>query len=737
MKKVVTLATTLILVIIMFMIGSISTSALTSGDFEYEILSAEDMTCRITKYKASGTEVVIPEKIDGYTVIEIGNHAFAMTYNPSANKLERVEFGETIKKMGEDCFDTCTKLKEVYYNGTIDDWCKIDFEDGEANPLRFAKQFYIDKQLVVAVVLSEEIEKINDYAFNYYDGIESISFPDALQSIGKEAFYQCSNLKNALIPDSVTSIGESAFAFCNLSYVRIPGGVKTIADKAFGWNGDNLTCIEICEGVEYIGKYAFYANEKLKELKLPKSLIAIDDFAFGLCQNLQSVVIYDNVTTIGNEAFWSCNSLTNVELGKGVTTIESFAFQGCYRLESIIIPESVKTMGGSVFAGASSLKSIVIPKNVSTMGYGIFEGCSALESAIIEGEISTIPQSAFDGCYNLKNLAIPASVKTIEDRAFYDCYLEEIYFAGDEETWNTIEFCGENSKPDSALIHFNVGVEDLESHWSEFITTVEPTCTVDGIAESTCECGHAKTQPISALGHEFSDEFTVDENPTYNTDGTKSRHCVRGDARVDETFIPKLSIAAQKYTGFYKAKGCWYYFNKGQMVINAWKKDSVSWCYLGADGKMVTNKWVRDSVSWCYVGSNGYCVTNKWVADSVGWCYLGSDGRMVTNKWIRDSVGWCYVGADGYCVTNQWVKDSVGWCFLGPDGRMVTNAIVTDSHGVCCVGADGYWAFEVLIYDGYGYRYFDKTGYMVTNAWLEIDGEYLYADYDGYLYVVE
>ena len=177
MKKVVTLATTLILVIIMFMIGSISSSALTSGDFEYEIISTEDMTCKITKYKASGTEVVIPEKIDGYTVIEIGNHAFAMTYNPSANKLERVEFGETIKKMGEDCFDTCTKLKDVYYNGTIDDWCKIDFEDREANPLRFAKQFYIDEQLVVDVVLSEEIEKINDYAFNHYDGIESIAFP--------------------------------------------------------------------------------------------------------------------------------------------------------------------------------------------------------------------------------------------------------------------------------------------------------------------------------------------------------------------------------------------------------------------------------------------------------------------------------------------------------------------------------------------------------------------------------
>ncbi len=738
MKKLATLVTTFLLVAIMFMVGSISSSALTSGDYEYEILSTEDMTCRITKNTSRNSEVVIPEKIDGYTVVEIGKQAFKYEAIPGyASGIKRIRFGANIKTIGEKAFDLCLDLEEVYYGGTIDDWCEISFGDGIANPLNFAGKLYINEEIVKDISFSDNVEKIKDFAFYGYEALERVSFSDSLKSIGKSAFSNCSNLKSAPLPGSITEIGNGAFFWCSLSEVVVPGTVKTIGDSAFYRNEYSLLKVEICEGVENLGKSAFAYNPKLKEVELPESLITIGESAFDYCQSLEKIEIHDNVTRIEKNTFSRCENLKEVKLGKNIWFIGNNAFKECTKLESINFPEKISSIGSYAFERAKSLKSVVFPKDLNSIGVCAFEECYKLETVIFEGDfIYEIKSSVFENCA-INTLVLPSSVRTIGEDAFKLCDFGDVFFTGSESEWNAISIGENNEELEAANKHFNVGAEDWNSHWGEFVTKVEPTCTVDGIAESTCECGHSKTQPISALGHEFSDEFTVDENPTYNKDGTKSRHCVRGDASIDETFIPKLSIAAQKYTGFYKAKGCWYYFNKGQMVINAWKKDSVSWCFLGADGKMVTNKWVRDSVGWCYVGADGYCVTNKWVADSHGWCYLGADGRMVTNKWVRDSVGWCYVGANGYCVTNQWVKDSVGWCFLGPDGRMVTNAIVTDSHGVCCVGADGYWAFEVLIYDGYGYRYFDKTGYMVTNAWLEIDGEYLYADYDGYLYVVE
>ena len=133
------------------------------------------------------------------------------------------------------------------------------------------------------------------------------------------------------------------------------------------------------------------------------------------------------------------------------------------------------------------------------------------------------------------------------------------------------------------------------------------------------------------------------------------------------------------------------------VVNDGWVNEGGKWAYY-ENGVRITNKWVKDSVGWCYLGADGYCVTNKWVADSVGWCYLDGQGRMVTNKWVMDSVGWCYLGADGYCVTNKWVADSKGWCYLDSNGRMVTNKWVKDSVGWC------YWAPMAIASPTSGWR---------------------------------
>ena len=199
--------------------------------------------------------------------------------------------------------------------------------------------------------------------------------------------------------------------------------------------------------------------------------------------------------------------------------------------------------------------------------------------------------------------------------------------------------------------------------------------------------------------------------------------------------------------GWVNEDGKWAYYQNGAKVTNKWMKDSVGWCYLGADGycvtnkwvadsvgwcyldgngRMVTNKWVMDSVGWCYLGNDGYCVTNKWVADSKGWCYLDGNGRMVTNKWVKDSVGWCYVGGDGYCVTNKWVADSKGWCYLDGNGRMVTNKWVKDSKGWCYIGEAGYCLTNTWVKDSVGWCYLDANGRMVYNTW--VGGDYVGAD---------
>ena len=48
-------------------------AGITSGDFQYEVLSETDKTCEITYYTGSATTLDIPSELDGYTVTSIGD----------------------------------------------------------------------------------------------------------------------------------------------------------------------------------------------------------------------------------------------------------------------------------------------------------------------------------------------------------------------------------------------------------------------------------------------------------------------------------------------------------------------------------------------------------------------------------------------------------------------------------------------------------------------------------------
>ena len=194
-----------------------------------------------------------------------------------------------------------------------------------------------------------------------------------------------------------------------------------------------------------------------------------------------------------------------------------------------------------------------------------------------------------------------------------------------------------------------------------------------------------------------------------------------------------FTVPAPK-NGWVKESGKWFFFENGNMVTNKWKKDSIGWCYLGADGAMKTNAWVMDSYGWCYVGANGYCVTNKWMQDSTKkWCYLNANGNMVVSSWVLDGGKWYFMDANGYMVTNKWMKDSIGWVYLGSNGYMMTNAWVMDSFGWCYVGADGYAVTNTWKMDSHGWCYLGNEGSQVKNNWVFSGGKWYFIDADGYM----
>jgi hypothetical protein len=85
-----------------------------------------------------------------------------------------------------------------------------------------------------AVVISNFVTSVGDYAFSGCTGLTGVTIPDSVTSIGEETFNDCTSLGSVLFSGSLTNIGYFAFEGCNsLTTVTIPGSVSGIGYGAF------------------------------------------------------------------------------------------------------------------------------------------------------------------------------------------------------------------------------------------------------------------------------------------------------------------------------------------------------------------------------------------------------------------------------------------------------------------------------------------------------------------------
>ena len=186
------------------------------------------------------------------------------------SSLMSVTISSSVKTIGSRAFDGCTKLDNVYYDGTIEDWCKISYSNVATNPMYYAKHFYLKKdsnwEEVTSIEIQNSIDVIGDYQFYGFNNVTSITIPNSVESIGDYAFSDCCNLKKIIIPDSVTSIGNWAFSNCEtLETITIPNNVTSIGKFAFS-DCDNLRSIEISNGVRSIEVAVFESCDSLDKV---------------------------------------------------------------------------------------------------------------------------------------------------------------------------------------------------------------------------------------------------------------------------------------------------------------------------------------------------------------------------------------------------------------------------------------------------------------------------------------
>ena len=280
-------------------------------------------------YCTSLTSVTIP---DGVT--EIGSDAF---YH--CTSLTSVTIPDRVTSIGGWAFNECTSLKEVYYNGDLSAWCKINFYDHSANPMCNGAKLYLNGVELTEVTIPSNMTEIK-YVFTGCASLKSITFHKRVTSIGDYAFYNCSSLTSITIPNSVTSIGDGAFRDCT-----------------------GLTSITIPDSVTEIRYATFDGCISLTSVTIPDSVTSIGVWAFSYCTSLVSVTIPDSVTSIGDYEFYNCSSLTNVTIPDSVTSIGVHAFSYCTSLKDIYCKPTTPPNGSSsMFSNNPSVPKIYVPR---------------------------------------------------------------------------------------------------------------------------------------------------------------------------------------------------------------------------------------------------------------------------------------------------------------------------------------------------------------------------------------
>ena len=417
----------------------------------------------ITRIKeTTNTNIVIPS-----CVTKIGNSAF------SGNGVKNIYLGDNVTSIGENAFRNCSnleniiisaKLKEVdrfafaydssssrssnqniYYNGTLENWCNIKFNGYAANPMTYSANFYIhdsagainyngDKyQLLETIAVPSSITKIGDYQFSGLKNIDTIILPNSITNIGIKSFHWCnkgSTIKNIEFGKEVTLIKSRAFedttienvyyngsfddwAMINFDDIDDDGEVSGMSPSPVGYRTNNFYIYDIAGMERFDGK----------TYRIPTSI------------NLSN-----SITSINQYQFKNFKNIRNVSLPSSVKSISKSAFSNCLELRSVSNVENIESIGPNAFSYCTNLSNCIISNKTVSIGYGAFRNCEKIEQIILGNNIETIGSGAFESCSGIETIIIKSKCFTIYEGAFYLTNVVSIYFEGSNTEWNiTVE----------------------------------------------------------------------------------------------------------------------------------------------------------------------------------------------------------------------------------------------------------------------------------------------------------
>ena len=283
----------------------------------------------------------------------------------SGMPIKKVVLPSNLKKLGQRCFDGCSKLESV--------------------------------------ILPDGLAAIEDGAFSNCNVLEFLDIPTSVTSIGEFAFSGCSSLRS-IIGDftKIESIGRFAFSGCKAIQGKIEFGAAVTEIPEGCFNGCfGITEVVFPSGLTTIGKSAFSGCTSLSSLSFPNSLSAIGESAFNGCTSLSSLSFPNSLSAIGESAFNGCTSLSSLTFPTdgSLETIEDETFYKCSALETLSVPEGVLTIGTSAFADCGKLTEVSLPSTLQNLEFSSFRGTPWLDAITTDDNGMIVVGNVAVACY--------------------------------------------------------------------------------------------------------------------------------------------------------------------------------------------------------------------------------------------------------------------------------------------------------------------------------------------------
>ena len=242
-------------------------------------------------------------------------------------------------------------------------------------------------------------------SFKLCTGLTKVNLPDSLLSI-EGAFSDCTNLTTVTGGANVRYIGDSSFANCSKlnSFGSIGSKLSVLDHRAFtgtGWYNNQKDGVVYFQNFAYCYKGTIPKNTQLTFKEGTKAIVG--GFIFGDLELtprnvayfespiLTKVVIPKSCQYIGYYAFYGCESLKNITLNGG-ELVERDAFQnnGC---ETITLPSTMRVVDDDSFTG-KNLKTVNLNDGLQYIGDGVFFSMGKIKSMTVPASVTHIGEHA-------------------------------------------------------------------------------------------------------------------------------------------------------------------------------------------------------------------------------------------------------------------------------------------------------------------------------------------------------